>query len=161
MFIASCFAGIMAIIVTAGVFWRYVLNNSLPWVEDISLILMVTMAFIVAPYAYRTGQNVAISLLVERLPAPFLLAIRIVINVLVLWIVCRYFLESLKLVERGWNIRVNSVDMPWAYPYLVLPVVLLQLGMVAVELIASDTWRILTGSGERSLPDPKQRQGPG
>ena len=121
--VASFLAGLMAIIVTIGVFWRYVLNNSLPWVEDVSLIMMVSMAFIVAPYAYRTGQNVAITMIVDLLPAAAMRCIRIAVNLLVLWIIYRYFLESLELVDRGWGIRVNSVNMAWAYPYLIVPAV--------------------------------------
>jgi len=153
VFLASCFVGLMTLVVCVGVFWRYVLNNSLPWVEDISLILMVTMAFVVAPFAYRTGQNVAITILVDALPQTLLRGIRIMINLLVLWIVYRYFLESLGLVERGWGIRINSVALPWAYPYFVLPVVLIELAMVALELIARDCWCMVTRSDDAALPE--------
>ncbi len=152
VFIASCFVGLMTMIVCVGIFWRYVLNNSLPWVEDISLILMVTMAFVVAPFAYRTGQNVAITILVDALPPALLRGIRILINLLVLWIVYRYFLESLGLVERGWGIRINSVPLPWAYPYFVVPIVFIELAMVGIELIARDCWCLVTRSDDAALP---------
>ncbi|MCY4260512.1 MAG: TRAP transporter small permease subunit [Rhodobacteraceae bacterium] len=161
VFVASALAGLMAVIVTIGVFWRYVLNNSLPWVEDFALIMMVTMAFIIAPYAYRTGQNVAITILVEALPRILIYPIRIMINILVLWIVYRYFIESLGIVDRGWAIRLNSVDVPWAYPYMIIPVVFVQLGLVAIELIARDTWCLLTGSGEADLPELERRKSTG
>jgi len=64
--IAASFVAVMTVSVMLGVFFRYVLNDSLTWVEDVSLILMVTTAFLVATYAYRTGANVAIELLVDR-----------------------------------------------------------------------------------------------
>jgi len=152
VFLASCFIGLMAIIVITGVFFRYVLNNSLPWVEDVSLIMMVTTAFVVAPFAYRSGANVAIEILVEMTPRFTVRIIRLIINIMVLWIIYRYFFESLNLVERGWGIRINSVPLPWAIPYLIVPIAFFEMAMVAVELIARDLWGLLNKSGEADLP---------
>ena len=67
--LASALVAVMTVIVILGVFFRYVLNDSITWVEDVALIMMVTTAFIVAPYAYRSGSNVAIELFTSPLPA--------------------------------------------------------------------------------------------
>lgn len=152
--LSAGFIALMTVIVITGVFFRYVLNNSLSWVEDVSLILMVTTAFLVAPYAYRAGGNVAIEILIEMLPERMLRFVRIVINVLVLWIIYRYFFESLALVERGWAIRVNTVPIAWAWPYMAVPVALLAMALAGVELILRDLWALL--GGERSLDLPHQ-----
>lgn len=152
VFLASCFIGLMTVIVISGVFFRYVLNNSLPWVEDVSLILMVTTAFIVAPFAFRSGANVAIELLVVTLPNTLVRTVRIITNVLILWILYRYFFESLQLVERGWGIRINTVPLPWAVPYLIVPIAFIEMGLVAIELIARDIWGMINRSGDADLP---------
>ncbi|MEP3277782.1 MAG: TRAP transporter small permease subunit [Stappiaceae bacterium] len=152
IFIASCFIGLMTLIVIAGVFFRYVLNNSLPWVEDISLIMMVTTAFLVAPFAYRSGANVAIEILVEAFPKSILRAVRIFINLLIFWIIYRYFFESIQLVNRGWGIRVNSIPISWAIPYFIVPVAFVEMALVAFELIARDFWGLITRSNAADLP---------
>ncbi len=152
IFIASCFIGLMTLFVITGVFFRYVLNNSLPWVEDVSLIMMVTTAFLVAPFAYRSGANVAIEILVEAFPRPVLRVIRMVINLMILWIIYRYFFESLQLVTRGWGIRVNTVPIPWAIPYLIVPVAFIEMALVAIELIARDLWGLINRSDAADLP---------
>ena len=152
VFASACFIALMTLFVIAGVFFRYVLNNSLSWVEDVSLILMVTTAFLVAPFAYRSGGNVAIEMLVEMLPHKLLRAMRIVINILVLWIIYRYFFESLQLVQRGFAIRVNTVPLAWAWPYMAVPVAFLAMVLVGFELILRDLWALLGGSSALDLP---------
>ena len=152
LFAGSVLVAGMTLVVIAGVFFRYVLNNSLTFVEDVALIMMVTTAFLIAPLAYRTGGNVAIEMLVEALPRIGTRLIRIVINLLVLWLVYRYFFESLKLVERGWGIRVNTVPIPWAIPYMVVPFSFAALALVSIELLARDAWSILARRDDLDLP---------
>ena len=152
VFLASCFIGLMTVIVIAGVFFRYVLNDSLPWVEDVSLILMVTTAFIIAPFAYRSGANVAIEIIVDMLPRSGVRIIRLIVNMMVMWLLYRYFFESLSLVDRGWGIRINSVPLPWAIPYLIVPVAFFEMGLVAVELVGRDVWGLVFRSGKADLP---------
>lgn len=142
----------MTVVVTLGIFFRYVLNNSITWVEDVALIMMVSTVFFIAPYAYRSGANVSIEVLISALPAFAVRILRLVINLLVLWIIYRYFFESLKLVERGWSIRVNTVPVQWAVPYMMVPAAFVSLGLVAIELIARDLWALVFRSREADLP---------
>lgn len=152
VFIGSLFIAIMTILVILGVFFRYVLNNSLGWVEDVSLIMMVTTAFLVAPYAYRSGANVAIEFLSGMLQGRMVRVMRVIINLLVLWLIYRYFLESLGLVKRGWGIRVNTVPIPWAIPYMVVPFSFFAMALVGFELIMRDLWGLMSGSDKADLP---------
>ena len=150
--VASLLLIVMTSVVVVGVFFRYVLNNSITWVEDVSLIMMVTLAFLVAPYAYRSGANVAIEIVTAALPKTVLRVLRIVINILVLWIIYRYFFESLALVERGWSIRVNTVPIPWAIPYMMVPVALFAMALAGAELILRDLWGLVMRSTNADLP---------
>lgn len=150
--LASLFIAVMTVVVITGVFFRYVLNSSIAWIEDVSLIMMVTTAFLIAPFAYRTGANVAIEMLVNALPERLLRILRIVINVLVLWIIYRYFFESLALVERGMGIRVNTVPIPWGVPYAIVPVAFFAMALVGLELILRDLWGLAFNSPDADLP---------
>lgn len=150
--VAALLLIVMTTVVVVGVFFRYVLNNSITWVEDVSLIMMVTLAFLVAPYAYRSGANVAIEIVTAALPNAALRIIRIAINILVLWIIYRYFFESLALVDRGWGIRVNTVPIPWAIPYMMVPVALFAMALTGAELIMRDLWGLATRSADADLP---------
>ena len=56
-------------IILAQVFWRYQLNNALPWAEEAARALMIWMMALVAPTAYRRAGFVAIDLVPDMLPA--------------------------------------------------------------------------------------------
>jgi len=59
---------LIAIFVTVvvGVFFRYVLNNSLVWIEEIAKFTMVWLAFIGSPAAMDRGGHVAIEMVSGR-----------------------------------------------------------------------------------------------
>ena len=58
----------ITIIVCAGIFWRYFLNNSLAWTGETSKFLMVWMVFTGIPIALKTGDHAAIEALPNALP---------------------------------------------------------------------------------------------
>lgn len=60
--------GLMVVIILMQVFFRYVLNNALPWPEEAALALMIWMMGLIAPSAYRWGGFVSIDMLSEHLP---------------------------------------------------------------------------------------------
>jgi|GEM_PF-1967426 len=151
VFIASLFIGIMTVVVITGVFFRYVLNDSITWVEDVSLILMVTTAFIIAPYAVRNSGNVAIEFFINLFPTTLERYFRLIIYSLVLWIIYRYFFESLVLVDRGWSIRVNTLPFQWAWCYMVIPVVFVALASAVIETMLRDIHGLIAGNNEMDL----------
>ncbi|CAB1071341.1 hypothetical protein D1AOALGA4SA_1206 [Olavius algarvensis Delta 1 endosymbiont] len=58
----------ITIVVCAGIFWRYFLNNSLAWTEETSKFLMVWMVFTGIPLALKAGTHAAIEALPNALP---------------------------------------------------------------------------------------------
>ena len=65
---AAC-AGV-TLVMTAQVFYRYVLNDSLLWSEEVSVWLMVWMVFLAAPVLTLHNQHVTVTAMVNALPAP-------------------------------------------------------------------------------------------
>lgn len=58
----------MAGVIAAQVFWRYVLNDSLFWSEELGRILLIWLTFVGATVAYRQGAHLGVDSLVRRLP---------------------------------------------------------------------------------------------
>ena len=91
----------ITIVVCAGVFWRYVLNNSLAWTEETAKFMMVWMVFTGIPIALKTGGHAAIDALPNALPErgrQFLYAaIYLVIQMLMV-----------VLVYQGWGFAWNA-----------------------------------------------------
>ncbi len=66
--IAVVALGIMVAVILAQVFFRYVLNDALPWPDEAARFMMLWMTGLIAPMAYRRGGFVAIDMLERALP---------------------------------------------------------------------------------------------
>ncbi|MCB1816285.1 MAG: TRAP transporter small permease subunit, partial [Candidatus Competibacteraceae bacterium] len=67
-FLTILSVALITVIVCAGVYWRYVLNDALAWSEESAKFLMVWMVFTGAPIALAQGTHAAIDALPEALP---------------------------------------------------------------------------------------------
>ena len=65
--IAIVAIALMVIAILVQVFFRYVLNNALPWPDEAARFLMLWLTGLVAPTAYRQGGFVAIDMLAAAL----------------------------------------------------------------------------------------------
>ncbi len=61
--------GAMVLIVTLQVFFRYVLNDSLGFADELSRLFFVWSMFLAMPHGIRYGVHVGIDLVVNALPA--------------------------------------------------------------------------------------------
>ncbi|QIE42049.1 TRAP transporter small permease subunit [Rhodobacteraceae bacterium SC52] len=59
---------LMVAVILLQVFFRYILNNALPWPDEAARFLMLWMTGLIAPVAYRRGGFVAIDLVSRALP---------------------------------------------------------------------------------------------
>ncbi len=59
---------LMVIAILIQVFFRYALNNALPWPDEAARFMMLWMTGFMAPMAYRRGGFVAIDMLIEAMP---------------------------------------------------------------------------------------------
>ena len=64
---AACVA-LMVVFILMQVWFRYVMGNALPWSEEAARFLMLWMAGLMAPTAWRHGGFVGIDMLVVLLP---------------------------------------------------------------------------------------------
>lgn len=85
---AVCMAA-MVVIILVQVFWRYVLQNALPWPEEAARFLMIWATGLMAATAFRRGGFVSIELFVRMLPvraASVLSLVLLGLCLAVLWI---------------------------------------------------------------------------
>lgn len=68
---------VMAVLVFANVFLRYVAGISLPWVEEITRYMMIWVAWLAVGLAMREGAHIAIDNLQNALPTRLARALRI------------------------------------------------------------------------------------
>jgi TRAP-type C4-dicarboxylate transport system permease small subunit len=60
----------ITLMIPAGVFMRYVVNDPLQWPEPASVIMMVFFSFIGGAAAFRANAQIAVEALMRAVPAP-------------------------------------------------------------------------------------------
>ncbi len=131
--IAALLLAVMLGIVLAQVGARYLFSAPFSWAEELAKTLMVWCAFLVAPWAYRQHQLVAITSFIDALSHTHVRALTMAVHLLVLGVSTLLFGEGLAFVERGWASEAATLPVRLAYFYTVVPVTLVVLMSVAIE----------------------------
>lgn len=126
---------IMVSNVTIGVFYRYVLNNSLPWTEELARYLMVWFAYIGMALAFRDESHVNVSFLVNFFPLIYQHMIKIISYLLVLFFLVTLFAQSLSMFRIVKIQTSPSVQIPMIYPYLSVTFGALLMAIEVVHII--------------------------
>ena len=152
---------LMVIVIIVQVFFRYVLNNALPWPDEVARFLMLWMTGLIAPSAYRWGGFVSIDMFERFLPkilSNLLIFTILLISLIVLLI---GFEMGLKHINAGWIFSSSSIKIPFsliggkteamklAWMYMSLPVGIFLLILVNFELFLRN---ILSFTSKVDLP---------
>jgi TRAP-type C4-dicarboxylate transport system permease small subunit len=136
----------ITVIVCAGVFWRYVLNDSLVWSEETAKFLMVWMVFAASPIALAHGSHAAIDALPAALPARARDALFALIHLLILGFVY-------VLITQGYGFAVNArvqttptTGISMMVVFSAMPVGGVLLGMIALQQMLECVLGALDGS---------------
>lgn len=161
---------LMVVAILVQVFFRYVLNNALPWPDEAARFCMLWMTGLMAPTAFRRGGFVAIDTLVRFLPNALAAGLSLLLLCLSLGVL-------LVAVQIGWSevtgfagrFATASLYVPtdfsfenwfrvprsWMMASLLVGVILLI--SVNIELILRCVVRML-GGADRLPPIPLEEQ---
>ncbi len=138
---------LMVIVIIIQVFFRYVLNNALPWPDEVARFLMLWMTGLIAPSAYRWGGFVSIDMLQRFLPKTLSNILIFLILIISLTVLLIGFEMGLRHINAGWIFSSSSIKIPYsllggkteamklAWMYMSLPVGIFLLILVNIELI--------------------------
>jgi len=115
--------GLMVVIILTQVFFRYALNNALPWPDEAARFLMLWLAGLMGPIAMRRGSMVAITSLHKFLPG-------ILCQMLILALLLLSLLVLMVAINLGWA-HVNS---GWLFASSSLKLPLQLIGMKAIKI---------------------------
>lgn len=101
----------MSLIIPWGVFTRYVLGTGSHWPEPIAILLMMLFTFIGAAASYRAGAHIAVSMVVDTLPAAIQSLGRGVVHVLMLVICCFVLFYGSRLCIE--TMGQSIAELPW------------------------------------------------
>ncbi|MDA8747002.1 TRAP transporter small permease [Litoreibacter sp.] len=132
----------MTLVVAAGVFWRYVLNDSLSWTEEVARYIMIWLACVGSVVAMHRRDLVAIDILPNALTGLLGSALRILIALIALLISGFLIYYGLLLAQNAWGQSAASFKMPMFYVTIAVPVAGVGFALISLEQILGE----LTGS---------------
>ena len=96
--IASAILAILILLTFLGVIWRYVLNAPFTWLEEVQTSCMVWIVFAGAGAAFRSGNHVAIEMIVDLMPERMQKVMEGVISAVVVIVIGYLFIQSLGFI---------------------------------------------------------------
>ncbi|MFN4169417.1 MAG: TRAP transporter small permease [Pannonibacter phragmitetus] len=108
---------LMTAIISAQVFFRYVLNDSLIWSEPLAVILMGWFIFFGAAVGIREGYHLSFDVLLYVLPVKAKLVLYTVSDSLVALFGAGMFWYGLQLALSAWNVKLPSIGISGAYDF--------------------------------------------
>jgi TRAP-type C4-dicarboxylate transport system permease small subunit len=132
-FIAMVMVGLMTVIILVAVFWRYVLQDSIFWSEELSKMLMVWMTFMAAPIALERGMHVGIQSLLQAVKGRWHYAMVALGQIVILILMAVCVKEGFELAWFAKRQVASSFDMSMIWPYLSMPIGCFMLFTVSLE----------------------------
>ena len=123
------FVAIVALIVlvsltSSGVIMRYIVGKPYTWLEEVQLFCMVWIVFGAGGAAFRTGNHVAIEMVVEMLPKSLQKVVGIIVDLIVFFVISYLLIQSIRFVgvfvssERS----TSMLKIPYTLIYGIAPV---------------------------------------
>ena len=81
--VASIILAILIVLTFLGVVWRYIFNAPFTWLEEVQTSCMVWIVFAGAGAAFRSGNHVAIEMIVDLMPKSMQKIMEILISIVV------------------------------------------------------------------------------
>lgn len=113
---------ILSALICWQVFSRYVLNSSVFWIEEISVISLMWIGLLGAAACVWTESHMSLELIVSRLPETFRAWLKVATDIAIG--VFAFFLceRGIFLVKRTMSGTISSLPLAVGYTYLVLPI---------------------------------------
>jgi TRAP-type C4-dicarboxylate transport system permease small subunit len=111
----------MALVIGAQVFFRYVLNDSLFWSEELGRLILVWLTFLGASAAYKRGGHIGVDVVVQAFPVlrkPAAL-LSILASLFLFGIMAWYGWKFLDFVKFQWT---TSLGVTKRVPFIMVPV---------------------------------------
>lgn len=85
--VASIILAILIVLTFLGVVWRYIFNAPFTWLEEVQTSCMVWIVFAGAGAAFRSGNHVAIEMIVDLMPKSMQKIMEILISIVVVVVI--------------------------------------------------------------------------
>ncbi len=138
--------GAIVLITVGAVWWRYVLNAPVAWIEQVSNMLFIWIVFVGAAVLYRQQLHIAVDVFIRMLPDRLLGIAFWMIELANLTFIVILFAYSLKLSIDVLGNTTGALDITPAWYYFSAPVACAMMMLFFVEKVFDPSRRVPTGA---------------
>ncbi|WP_025270686.1 TRAP transporter small permease [Hippea sp. KM1] len=113
---------VLSFFMVLSVFYRYVLNNSIYYSSELCRFLLVYITFFGSTVAYKHKAHIGVDVFVEHLPHKAKKSVELFIELSFLLFIVLLFAVSLKFMPMMWLQKTATLQIPYAYVFLVIPI---------------------------------------
>ena len=113
--VASIILAILIVLTFLGVVWRYIFNAPFTWLEEVQTSCMVWIVFAGAGAAFRSGNHVAIEMIVDLMPKSMQKIMEILISIVVVVVIGYLFMQSIGFIQVFVKSSMLKIPYSWVY----------------------------------------------
>ena len=112
----------MMMLICMQVFFRYVLQASLPWSEELARYIFIWMSFLGIVAAYYKGRHMAFDLLLVKAKGMFKKGLDIAMDILTIIMAAAMVIGGNAMVQVGTMQRSPALSLPMHIVFVVMPI---------------------------------------
>ena len=113
---------LLSILLSVSVFYRYVLNDSIYWSNEVARYMLVYIVFLGATMAHKHKSHIRIDIILGSLSHKNKKYIEMLIGGLFIFFWILVLMGSLKLLPLFLMQKTATLEIPFAYPFAALPI---------------------------------------
>lgn len=144
--VAVILASVLTMVVLAQVFFRKVLNSSLQWSDELSVVLMIWLVFIGAAIVMRNWEHISISIFVNLLPIRSRRYLIVFAKIATIAFLALLFYYGVSVFNATFHANILSLGLSTKWAKLAVPVGGVLMLVFAVYAAARDVVEIRRGN---------------
>ena len=151
--IITILIGAMTAVIAVQVIFRYVLNDALPWTEEVARYLMVWMTFLGVPIMSWKLAHSSITLILDAMPGATKNLLLAVLQIMMLIVLIYGIQYAWAYAVGGLKVMSSSVPLPKFYAYISVPVGFVLTASVTAELLARNLADMFSADARTAFGD--------
>lgn len=122
IFIVIILTGILVVTVLTGVFFRYIIRDSLSWTEELARYLMIWAALLAVSVGIKDKEHVGIQLLIKQFPPLITKIITFVVYIITIIFLAVLTVKGYQVAERAKVQLSLALNISMYWPLMSIPV---------------------------------------
>lgn len=133
--LTALFLAAMVLLIFLQILMRLVMSRSFPWTEEAARYLMIWLTFLAASFGFQRGAHIGVSVVVDRLPAPYRRVAQVTAGLVCLVFFALLVIYGIELMDRSMMQRSPALGIPMGYVYSVIPISGILMALNSIDVL--------------------------